>query len=461
MQNQLTNLTDLITKFMNSNTASTSSSGTLPSNTIANLKSNLKAITTQSGVSYDGPQLPPLVVENKPEATKDTVNLTNNKNTKDVQPQAVQSKYPVSTEPTIAPGSASKPNPKALIPYPSRRNDKRNREKANNRIEKFYQIFKDMSMAECLALEDLSASINLMPLSVWKRLSLPDLTPTCMTLKLADHSISHPVRVAEDVYVKEVLGFSDTISSGNPTPFHDLIVSATSPTLTSFGNSDFLLEEVDAFLAIEDEPTSSQFHQSYLDPDGDILILEAFLNDDPSLPLLIKEIICLKFARNLKSVKLKPTNLQLMNPQQFNSKLYLPTSNMHSRKMTTSHLPVHCVPNKGGFTVVENKDNELISTRLVTGWRVCIDYRKLNEATQKDQFPLPFMDQMPERLTGNQYYCFLDGFYGYFQIPIDPKDQEKATFTCPYETFAYRRMPFGYAMLQARFRGARWQFSMI
>ncbi|GKB89093.1 reverse transcriptase domain-containing protein [Tanacetum coccineum] len=105
--------------------------------------------------------------------------------------------------------------------------------------------------------------------------------------------------------------------------------------------------------------------------------------------------------------------------------------------------PVHCVPKKGGMTVITNEENELIPTRLVTGWRVCIDYRKLNEATRKDHFPLPFMDQMLERLAGNEYYCFLDGFSGYFQIPIDPKDQEKTTFTCPYGTFAYRRMPFG------------------
>ncbi|GJU10362.1 reverse transcriptase domain-containing protein [Tanacetum coccineum] len=105
--------------------------------------------------------------------------------------------------------------------------------------------------------------------------------------------------------------------------------------------------------------------------------------------------------------------------------------------------PVHCVPKKGGITVVANEENELILTRLVTGWRVCIDYRKLNEATQKDHFPLPFMDQMLERLAGNEFYCFLDGFSGYFQIPIDPQDQEKTTFTCPYGTFAYRRMPFG------------------
>ncbi|GKB46304.1 reverse transcriptase domain-containing protein, partial [Tanacetum coccineum] len=105
--------------------------------------------------------------------------------------------------------------------------------------------------------------------------------------------------------------------------------------------------------------------------------------------------------------------------------------------------PVHCVSKKGGITVVANEENELILTRLVTGWRVCIDYRKLNEATRKDHFPLPFMDQMIERLAGNEFYCFLDGFSGYFKIPIDLQDQEKTTFTCPYGTFAYRRMPFG------------------
>ncbi|GKE12264.1 reverse transcriptase domain-containing protein [Tanacetum coccineum] len=105
--------------------------------------------------------------------------------------------------------------------------------------------------------------------------------------------------------------------------------------------------------------------------------------------------------------------------------------------------PMHYVPKKGGMSVVTNEDNKLILTRLVTGWRVCIDYRKLNDATRKDHFPLPFMDQMLERLAGNEYYWFLDGFSGYFQISIDPQDQEKTTFTFPYGTFAYRRMPFG------------------
>nr|GFC39009.1 reverse transcriptase domain-containing protein [Tanacetum cinerariifolium] len=260
----------MMASLLQMNTASPSSSGTLPSNTIANPKSDLKAITTRSGVSYDGPSKSPPVVENAPEVNKDTVIPTNNGNTEDVQPQAVSSKPPVSTsKPTNTPVSASKPNHQASIPYPSRRNDERNREKAKDQIEKFYQIFKDMSfeisftnalilmpkfastlkalidnkeklsemartplnehcsavllkkipeklgdpgkflipcdflrMAECLALADLGASINLMPYSVWKKLSLPDLTPTCMTLELADRSISRPVRVAEDVYVK-------------------------------------------------------------------------------------------------------------------------------------------------------------------------------------------------------------------------------------------------------------------
>ncbi|GJS96195.1 reverse transcriptase domain-containing protein [Tanacetum coccineum] len=99
-----------------------------------------------------------------------------------------------------------------------------------------------------------------------------------------------------------------------------------------------------------------------------------------------------------------------------------------------------------------NENDELVPTRTVTGWRVCIDYRKLNEATAKDHFPLPFMNQMLKRLTGNKYLCFLDGFSGYFQNPIDAMDQEKTTFTCPFGTYAYRRMPFGLCNAPATFQ---------
>ena len=104
--------------------------------------------------------------------------------------------------------------------------------------------------------------------------------------------------------------------------------------------------------------------------------------------------------------------------------------------------PVHVVPKKGGFTVIINEKNELIPTRTVTGWRVCIDYRKLNTATKKDHFPLPFIDQMLDKLAGHPHFCFLDGYSGYNQIAIAPEDQEKTTFTCPFGTFAFRRMPF-------------------
>ncbi|GJT54157.1 reverse transcriptase domain-containing protein [Tanacetum coccineum] len=448
-------------------------------------------------------------------------------------------------------------------------------------------------MDECLALDDLGASLNLMPLSVWEKLSLLELTPTCMTLELADRSITQPIGIAEDVYVKvgkfqfstdfvvvdfdadprvplilgksflkigralidvykggltlrvekeaitfnldqtsryssnyddmtanridviemaceeysqEVLGFSDLIASGNPTPYYDPIVSTSSPTLTPFGDSDFLLlEEADAFLALEDDPTSPEVDDSYYDSEGDILLLEAILNSDPSppppnqgnyLPEIRKELkVCeakssideppevelndlpphleyaflevddkllVIIAKDL-SIEEKAALIKILmeddykpevqHQRRVNPKIH-DVIKKEVEKLLDAGLiypisdspwvsPVHCVPKKGGFTVVANDENELIPTRLVTGWRVCIDYRKLNEATRKDHFPLPFMDQMLERLAGNDYYYFLDGFSGYFQIPIDPKDQEKTTFTCPYGTFAYRRMPFG------------------
>ncbi|XP_075494038.1 uncharacterized protein LOC142531695 [Primulina tabacum] len=114
--------------------------------------------------------------------------------------------------------------------------------------------------------------------------------------------------------------------------------------------------------------------------------------------------------------------------------------------------PVQVVPKKGGITVVKNEHDELISTRTVTGWRVCMDYRKLNNATRKDHFPLPFIDQMLDRLAGYCHYCFLDGYSGYNQIAIAPEDQEKTTFTCPYGTFAFRRMPFGLCNAPATFQ---------
>nr|GFA61151.1 reverse transcriptase domain-containing protein [Tanacetum cinerariifolium] len=177
-------------------------------------------------------------------------------------------------------------------------------------------------------------------------------------------------------------------------------------------------------------------HLEYVYLDGDksfaILISSKFFEKDKMLLLQVLE-------KHKGAIAWKMSNIKRI-------RLIYPISD------SSWVSPIHMVPKKGGMTVVLNDNNELISSRTVTGWRVCIDYRKLNDATQKDHFPLPFFDQMLERLCGNEYYCFLDGFSEFFQIPIAPKDQEKTNFTCPYGTFAYRRMPFGLCNAPATFQ---------
>nr|GEZ48017.1 reverse transcriptase domain-containing protein [Tanacetum cinerariifolium] len=207
--------------------------------------------------------------------------------------------------------------------------------------------------------------------------------------------------------------------------------------------------EAGAFISIDDEPISSNIDATYYDPEGDILILEVLLNNDPE-PLSNQKDFFPTLHKDLKVVKPKnqskedePPEVELKELSPHLEYAFLGDNGKWPviiAKDLSSNEKTALI--NGGMTVIKNDENELVSTRLVTGWRVCIDYRKLNEATRKDHFPLPFMDQMLERLAGNEYYCFLDGFSGYFQIPIDPKDQEKTTFTYPYGTFAYKRMPF-------------------
>ena len=116
--------------------------------------------------------------------------------------------------------------------------------------------------------------------------------------------------------------------------------------------------------------------------------------------------------------------------------------------------PTQVVPKKSEVTMVANENNELIPTRVTSGWRVCIDYRKLNAGTRKDHFPLPFFDQILERVAGHEFYCFLDGYSGYNQIEISLEDQEKTTFTCPFGNFAFRKMPLDYVMHSEPSNGA-------
>nr|GEW04582.1 reverse transcriptase domain-containing protein [Tanacetum cinerariifolium] len=309
MQTNMTSLTNsnlelknMFGQFMKMNTPSSSGSRTLPSNTITNSKEDLKGITTRSGTAYQGPTIPttffslPKVVERETEVTKDTVHPTNNESTKDVQPLVVQVETSnTNSEPSVAPIIEPVVAPDKLFELArTLLNEhclavllKKLPEKLGDPGKFLIQC--DFSgVDEYLALADLGASINLMPLIVWNKLSLPELSPMCMTLELSDRSISRPVGVAEDVFVKEysqkVLSFSDVIVSGNPTPYYDPIVSTSSSTLTPFEDSDFLLKEVDAFLTLEDDPTSPEVDHSYFDTEGDILLFEAFLNDDPSLP---------------------------------------------------------------------------------------------------------------------------------------------------------------------------------
>nr|GFB43425.1 reverse transcriptase domain-containing protein [Tanacetum cinerariifolium] len=190
------------------------------------------------------------------------------------------------------------------------------------------------------------------------------------------------------------------------------------------------------------ENDSYEIDDSVFDPEGDIRLIEKLLNADPcSLPPMNLKLA--KESEEKSSIEEPPEEALLNVLKSHKQAIAWKIFDIKGIDPSPWVSPIHCVPKKGGITVVTNENNELIPTRLVTGWRVCIDYRKLNDATRKDHFPLPFMDQMLERLAGNEFYCFLDGFSGYFQIPIDPQDQEKTTFTCPYGTFAYRRMPFG------------------
>ncbi|GJX66749.1 reverse transcriptase domain-containing protein [Tanacetum coccineum] len=173
----------------------------------------------------------------------------------------------------------------------------------------------------------------------------------------------------------------------------------------------------------------------------------AFLEKDSLLPVVISAL--LQDDEKKRKRRLNPNMKEVLKKEIIK---LLDAGIIYTIEDSPWVSPVHCVPKKGGMTVVTNEKNALVPTRTITGWRVCIDYRKLNEAIQKDHFPLPFMDQMVERLAGTKFFCFLDGFSGHFQIPIEPVDQEKTTFTCPYGTYAYKRMPFGLCNAPATFQ---------
>nr|GEY57644.1 hypothetical protein [Tanacetum cinerariifolium] len=458
---------------------------TFPSNTIINPKEELKGITTRNGVAYQGATIPTpfKVAKQGTEVTKDQVKTPSSQSTTPVQPLVAQSETQTLVfEPIVAPVSAPMPNLKPSIPYPSRRDNERRRDQANKQIEKFYEILKDMSFE--ISFRD---ALNLMPkfastlnalienkekLSEMARtpinehcsavilnklprklgdpgkflipcefpgmdecLALADLGTDRALIDVHKGELTLPNKIdvidlACEEYSQEVLGFSDVTTSGNPTPYDDPIVSTTSPTLTPFGDGDFLLfEEADAFLGLEDNPNSLKINPFYNDPKGDILLLEAILNSEPLPPLSNHEQYMHSFKKELKVYKEKTVKSSIDEPPEVELKdlpphleyAFLEGDNklpviiakelgdeeksalikdykpaiQHQRRVNPKihdvikkeveklldagliYLisdspwvsPVHYVPKKGGFTVVENEENELIPTRLVTGWR--------------------------------------------------------------------------------------------
>ncbi|GJT03540.1 reverse transcriptase domain-containing protein [Tanacetum coccineum] len=385
MSNQTNELKNMMASFFQMNTASSSGSGSLPSNTVANPRGDLKAITTRSGISYDGPPIPPLpkVVEREPEVTKDTVQPS----TKNIQPPVVQTQALID-EPVVA------PKPKPSIPYPSRANKQKLREKDDNLASKFVEIFRELhfelsfadallhmlkfasmfksllnnkeklfdlaktpvnencsavilkklpeklgdpdkflipcdfpEIVECLALADLVGKFHFpadfvvvdyvvdprVPLILGRPFlrtarALIDVYGEELTLRVDDEAITFKVGqtsrysyndvesvnridvidVSCEEYAQEVLGFLDSSTSGNPTPSLDPILSTSSPSLTPFEGGDFILEEIEACLTNDSIPPG--IDDADFDPEGDLLLLEKLLNDDPSSPLPLKEL---------------------------------------------------------------------------------------------------------------------------------------------------------------------------
>nr|GEV43984.1 reverse transcriptase domain-containing protein [Tanacetum cinerariifolium] len=478
-----------------------STSGTLPSNIVSNPKGEMKAVTTHSGLAYEGPSIPansPLekVVEQNTEEITDKEHSNCQGSTAHVQPPVV----PISiSEPDVL-----RTQLKPTIPYPSRLKDQKLHEKATNQIEKFFQIFHDLyfdiSFADalllmpkfastikslltnkdklfelakvplnencsamllkklpeklgdpgkflipcdflgidvCHALADLGASINLMPLSIWKKLSLPKLTPTRMTLELADRSITRPKGVVEDIFVK-VGKFHF------PTDFVVVDFKAGPRVPLILGRS--FLRTGRALIDVYGEKITLRANDEFVTFNLNQTMRYSSTYDDNSVNRVdVIDIACEEFVQNILDF-------------QYNPKSSNPTLDFDSSISESDSCKVLIVksssPTLTPFGEKEDYKPAVLSQRRVNPKihdvikkevikLLDADYRKLNDATRKDHFPLPFMDQMLERLAENEFCCFLDGFSGYFQIAIDPQDQEKTTFTCPYGTFAYIRMPFG------------------
>nr|GEV81880.1 retrovirus-related Pol polyprotein from transposon opus [Tanacetum cinerariifolium] len=407
MQTNMTSLTNsnlelknMFGQFMKMNIASSLGLGTLPSNTVTNPKEDLKGITTRSGTANKGSTIRttsssslPQVVERETEVTKDTVPPTNIESTKDIQPLVVQVETLVPNseivvapiiEPVVAPISAPKPNQKPSIPYPSRFHTQKLRDKANDQKEKIFQIFKDLdfniSFADALILmPKFGSTIKIVDFDADPRVPL-----------ILRRSILKTERALIDVYAREL-----TLRVNNEAVTFNL--DQTSRYSANY--NDMTANRIDVIYMAYDA-TLPEVDHSYYDTKRDILLLEAFLNDDSSLPPPNQEMYLPQIQKELKICEAKNDKSSIDEPPEVELKDLPPHLEYaffegddklpgidpkfctHKILMKDDFEPavqhqrsVYLKIHKDGFTVVENEENELIPTRLVTGWRVCIDYQ--------------------------------------------------------------------------------------
>ncbi|GKA21144.1 reverse transcriptase domain-containing protein [Tanacetum coccineum] len=467
----------------------------LPSNTVPNPQEDLKVITTRSGVTLAGPSVPTPPLSSSKEVERELETTT------DQLPPAPISSHMI---PELNPHQPS-------IPYPS------SFAKALAHMPKFAKMVKDLltnkekllelenttsnenysavllktlleklgytrrflilcdfyGLESCMALANLGASINLMHLSMWKTLCLPELSPTRMTLELATQTVAYPASIAEDVFVQvgkftfpanfvvvdydvdprdplilgrhflrtvhalvDVYGEELTLRVGDEKLVFnsDHVVAYLSPSLIPFGDSDFILEEIDTFIAFDDS-IPPDIDDGAFDMEGYIRLIKTLLNNgisnDLPHPLLVFEIN--ETEKNKTSID-DPPDLELKD---------LPPHLEYAFLEGTSKLPVIIAKD------LKREEKEQLlkvfkSHKRAIAWKIS-DIRGIdpNFCTHKILMEDDFKKGCSAPETGNEFYCFLDGFSEYFQIPIDPQEHEKTTFTCPYGTFAYRRMPFG------------------
>nr|GEY91070.1 reverse transcriptase domain-containing protein [Tanacetum cinerariifolium] len=521
-----------------------STSSTLPSNIVPNPKGEMKAVTTRSDLAYEGPVIPtnsPLenVVERDTEETTDKEHSNCQGCTTHIQPPVV----PISILKPDVPKTQPKPN----IPYPSRLNDQKLREKATNQMEKFFQIFHDLhfdiSFADALLLMPKFTSIIKSLLTnkdkLFELAEVP-LNENCSAMllkklpeKLGDpgkflipyRSITRPKGVSEDVFVKVgkfhfptdfvvvdlkadptvplilersflrtgraligVYGEEITLrvndesynsKSSNPTLVSnpsfsketksdfckEPIVKSFSPTLTPFGETDFFLEEIEDFLNNESIPMGIE--NSFYDPEGDILYLEKLLNDDPFQlpPMDLKQAEETKAKSSIEEppeleLKELPSNLEYAFLEETDKLLVIIAKDLKDveKEALLKVLKSHKWAIAWKIFNIKGIDPRFCTHKILMeeDYKPVVQSQrwvnpKIHDVIKKEVIKLldaemiypisnsPWEFESPEM----SFIVFLDGFLGYFQIPIDPQDQEKTTFTCPYGTFAYRRMPFG------------------